>query len=101
MNIADEILREYEEVFSNLPHEGEGQLRFGRSMVSISNIAGQFYCEQKLDLESEYPIPPTEQMKTGGEQVTRRLRHWELPFQKSRKPRRLQRHWDSLALSNP
>jgi hypothetical protein len=35
-------------------------------MLSISNIAQQFYCEQKLDMESEVPMPPTEQMKLGG-----------------------------------
>jgi CRISPR/Cas system-associated exonuclease Cas4 (RecB family) len=34
-------------------------------MVSISNIASQFYCEQKLDLASEYPMAPTEQMQKG------------------------------------
>ncbi len=67
MNIAEEILKKYEEVFDNLPAKGKGKLRFGRSMVSISNIAEQYYCEQKLDLESEYPMPPTEQMQKGEE----------------------------------
>lgn len=67
MDIADEILRKYEEVFSNLPEKGMGKLRFGRSMLSISNIAEQYYCEQKLDMESEIPMPPTEQMKKGQE----------------------------------
>jgi len=42
MDIAEEILMKYEEVFSNLPDKGKGNLRFGRSMVSISNIAEQF-----------------------------------------------------------
>lgn len=65
MSIADEILRKYEEVFSNLPGKGKGNLRFGRSTVSISKIAQQYYCEQKLDLASEYPVPPTEQMIKG------------------------------------
>ena len=65
MDIAEEILSKYKEVFNNLPNKGKGNLRFGRSLVSISNIAEQYYCEQKLDLESEYPMPPTEQMKTG------------------------------------
>ena len=53
MDIEDEILRRYDEVFSNLPEKGKGQLRFGRSMLSVSNIAEQYYCEQKLDLESK------------------------------------------------
>ena len=66
MDIAEEILRKYEEVFSNLPGKGMGRLRFGRSMLSVSNIAEQYYCEQKLDMESEIPMPPTEQMKAGG-----------------------------------
>jgi len=30
-----------------------GKLRYGRSMLSISNIAQQFSCEQKLDMEAE------------------------------------------------
>ena len=62
MDIAEEILRKYDEVFNNLPRKGKGNLRFGRSIVSVSNIAEQYYCEQKLDLESEHPVPPTEQM---------------------------------------
>ena len=43
-----------------------GKLRFGRSMLSISNITQQFYCEQKLDMESLIPVAPTELMKAGG-----------------------------------
>ncbi|KPK23308.1 MAG: hypothetical protein AMJ70_03840 [Dehalococcoidia bacterium SG8_51_3] len=66
MDIAEEILRRYEEIFSNLPDRGQGKLRFGRSMLSVSNIAAQYYCEQKLDMESEIPMPPTEEMITGG-----------------------------------
>ncbi len=65
MDVAAEILRKYEGVFNNLPDKGMGKLRYGRSMLSISNIAQQFYCEQKLDMESEVPMPPTEQMKAG------------------------------------
>ena len=65
MDIGKEILRKYDEVFNNLPRKGEGNLKFGRSMVSISGIAEQYYCEQKLDLESEFPLPPTEQMIKG------------------------------------
>ena len=61
MDIAEEILRKYGEVFDSLPERGKGQLRFGRSMLSVSNIAEQYYCEQKLDMESEIPMPPTEQ----------------------------------------
>ena len=67
MDIAEEILRKYDEVFNDLPSKGKGKLRFGRSLVSISNIAEQYYCEQKLDLESEIPMPPTEQMRKGEE----------------------------------
>jgi hypothetical protein len=65
MDIAGEILKKYEEVFYNLPDKGLGKLRFGRSMLSVSNIAAQYYCEQKLDMESEIPMPPTKQMKSG------------------------------------
>ena len=57
MDIGEEILKKYDEVFNNLPQKGS--LKFGRRMVSVSNIAEQYYCKKKLDLESEYPIPPT------------------------------------------
>jgi CRISPR/Cas system-associated exonuclease Cas4 (RecB family) len=67
MEIASTILSKYDAVFNNLPEKGRGHLRFGRSMVSISNITTQFYCEQKLDLASEYPMAPTEQMQKGVE----------------------------------
>ena len=63
MDIGEEILRKYDEVFNNLPQKGN--LKFGRRVVSVSNIAEQYYCEQKLDMESEYPIPPTEEMIKG------------------------------------
>lgn len=53
MDIAEEILRKYEAVFDNLPEKGVGKLRYSRSMLSISNIAQQFSCEQKLDMEAE------------------------------------------------
>jgi hypothetical protein len=65
MDITNTILSKYDAVFNNLPEKGKGHLRFGRSMVSISNIAAQFYCEQKLDLASEHPVAPTEQMQKG------------------------------------
>ena len=65
MEIVEEILRKYDEVFKDLPLKGKGNLRFGRSMVSVSNIASQYYCEQKLDMESEVPMPPTKEMIQG------------------------------------
>ncbi|MFC1995604.1 hypothetical protein ACFLVM_01845 [Chloroflexota bacterium] len=65
MNIAEEILKKYEEVFNNLPEQGKGNLKFGRSTVNVSAISGQYYCEKKLELESEYPLPPSERMITG------------------------------------
>lgn len=65
MDIGDEILRKYNEVFNNLPKWGRGKLRFGRNTVSVSSIAEQYYCEKKLDLMNEYPVPPSEQMVKG------------------------------------
>ena len=56
MNIAGQILKKYEDTLNKLPEKGKGSLRFGR--VSISNIAAQYYCEQKLDLASEFPTHP-------------------------------------------
>lgn len=65
MDIAEQIIKKYDEVFNELPEKGKGSLRYGRSMLSVSNITQQFYCEQQLDLASEFPIPPTEQMIKG------------------------------------
>ena len=56
MDIAEEILNKYQAIFDNLPQRGKGSLKYGRSTISISNIAGQYYCEQKLEMESEMPL---------------------------------------------
>ena len=44
MDIGEEILKKYDEVFNNLPPRGN--LKFGRRMESVSNIAEQYYCEK-------------------------------------------------------
>jgi len=46
MDISKRVLDKCNEVFSNLPPKGKGNLRFGRSLISISSIAGQYYCEK-------------------------------------------------------
>jgi len=65
MDIAEQILSKYNTLFENLPEQGSGNLRFGRNLISVSAISGQYYCEKKLELESEYPLPPSERMLTG------------------------------------
>ncbi|MFC2036248.1 hypothetical protein ACFLUJ_09065 [Chloroflexota bacterium] len=65
MDLSVEILSKYNALFENLPQQGKGSLKFGRSMVTVSAISGQYYCEKKLELEGKYPLPPTERMQTG------------------------------------
>ena len=64
MDIAGEILNRYTEVMNRLL-KSKGELRFGRSAISISSIAQQYYCEKALELSHEHPLPPTEKMKQG------------------------------------
>jgi len=65
MDITNRISGKYSQVFNNLPGWGEGNLRFGDRLVRISSIATQYYCEQKLELQNQYPMPPTKIMQDG------------------------------------
>ena len=65
MKIADEIKKNYSDIFNDLPSKGKGNLRFGRSLVNVSSIAGQYYCEKKLEMANEFPLPATERMQEG------------------------------------
>ncbi len=65
MEIAEEILAKYDNLFENLPDQGKGNLKFGRSLVSISAISGQYYCEKKLEMENDHPLPPSKRMMEG------------------------------------
>ena len=65
MELAGEILTKYLSIFDGLPPVGEGDLRFGESLVKISTIALQYYCEKKLELQHQYPMPPTVRMQQG------------------------------------
>jgi len=67
MDISNRILDKYNEIFNNLPSWGEGNLKFGDRLVRISSIATQYYCEQKLELQHHYPLPPTKIMQDGEE----------------------------------
>jgi len=71
MDWAKQIIVAYDSIMSNLP--SAGTLRFGRSMVSVSDVAKQYYCEKALELGYKYPTAPTEVMvkgKAGHEKVT-------------------------------
>jgi hypothetical protein len=47
--------------------EQEGRLRFDRSAVSVSDIAEQYYCEKKLEMEYLHGEVETEAKTTGTE----------------------------------
>jgi len=65
MDRETEILNKYDDIFCNLPKKGS--LKFGNSLVKVSSISSQYYCEKKLELQNEFPLPPTEQMQQGTE----------------------------------
>ena len=64
MDIASDILSKYNTVMNRL-YESKNKLRFGRSAISISSIAQQYYCEKAVELNHEHPLPPTKKMKQG------------------------------------
>jgi CRISPR/Cas system-associated exonuclease Cas4 (RecB family) len=47
--------------------EGEGNLRFDRSAISVSDIAEQYYCEKKLEMEYLHGEIETEAKTIGSE----------------------------------
>ncbi len=65
MDVANEILAKYNALFENLPEQGKGNLKFGRSLISVSAISGQYYCEKKLEMENDHPLPPSKRMIEG------------------------------------
>jgi len=64
MDIASEILSKYTTVMNRL-YESKSKLMFGRSSISISSIAQQYYCEKSIELNHEHPLPPTKKMEQG------------------------------------
>jgi CRISPR/Cas system-associated exonuclease Cas4 (RecB family) len=73
MGIEKDILSRYRSLYDNLPAKRGGHLRFGNSLLRVSDIASQYYCEKKLQLRYEYPLPPTQRMidgEAGHEAVT-------------------------------
>jgi hypothetical protein len=73
MELGEKILRQYYSLYDSLPNKGDGPLRFGHSLIRISDIASQYYCEKKLELRQEHPLPPTQRMidgEAGHEAVT-------------------------------
>lgn len=56
-----EVITNYQSLFDNL----DNTFRFDRGIVSVSDIAQQFYCEKEVHLKYEYPQEPTEEMLIG------------------------------------
>jgi len=63
MDLEKQILESYETIMAGLPRVG--QLRFGRKMVRVSDIAKQYYCERALELSYLKPLPQTKRMAEG------------------------------------
>lgn len=64
MKNARKIFEQYQSIFeySELLTR---KLRFGRRIVSISDVAQQYYCEKALQLNYEHPMEPTNEMREG------------------------------------
>lgn len=64
MKNAKRILEQYQAIFQD-PAALSRKLRFGRGIVSISDIAQQYYCEKALELNYEHPLEQTDEMRDG------------------------------------
>ena len=81
LELGKKILKEYYSLYDNLPNKGDGHLRFGYSLLRVSDIASQYYCEKKVELRQEHPLPPNQRMiygEAGHEAVT----SWAEPLTK-------------------
>lgn len=67
MNRWREQLESLDALFKELKHNREkaGRLRFGRSVIAASDIAEQFYCEKKLEMEYFHGKVETETKAAG------------------------------------
>ena len=63
LEIFDSMLKE----LRRRRQEGDGRLRFDRSAVSVSDIAEQYYCEKKLEMEYLHGEIETEAKTIGSE----------------------------------
>jgi hypothetical protein len=60
-------LLEYQSFLKELAREGEAQLRFGRKTVVASDVAEQFYCEKKVEMQYLHGEIETEAKNIGTE----------------------------------
>jgi len=67
MNRWREQLESLDALFKELKYDRErmGRLRFGRSLITASDIAEQFYCEKKLEMEYFHGKVETEAKAAG------------------------------------
>jgi hypothetical protein len=55
MNIWERQLNRYYNLQEQIDQrKGKGILRFGRSSVRASDVAGQYYCEKKIEMQYIY-----------------------------------------------
>jgi len=54
MNRWENQLREFDSLLMDLVErqkKGEGELRFNRSFITVSDLAGQYFCEKKVEMQ--------------------------------------------------
>ena len=50
--------------------KNEGELRFSRCTIRASDVAGQYYCEKKIELEYLYGESETETKNQGTQRIS-------------------------------
>lgn len=62
-----ELIKRFEELIKEVAEAKETRLRFGAKLLSVSELAEQYYCEKKVELKRLYGEEETLEMKLGKE----------------------------------
>ena len=67
MDEPDRIEERFEEILREIAGKERGDLRFEAKFLTVSDIATQYYCEKKVEMERTYGKGETPEMKVGRE----------------------------------
>jgi CRISPR/Cas system-associated exonuclease Cas4 (RecB family) len=63
----DYIMKRFDEIATEMAGKKEGELRFGAKFISVSEVATQYFCEKKVEMERRYGREETPEMRIGKE----------------------------------
>jgi len=67
MSTWKQQLEKYNSLLEQIGQRKEGELRFNRCTIRASDVAGQYYCEKKIEMEYLYGEVETETKNQGTE----------------------------------